>query len=348
MQAHKTRAFTLVELLVVVAIISLLIAILLPALSGAREGAKRAVCLSNLRDIGQSMFGYAYSDPREPAIPIHPNMLSPVDYHLMRSVNWFVWGGVSADQVFRISDEAGYLLDELAPNEAAPPEALVLPEYDATRRPLTIYREGGDISSLEDKRAGVFKCPSDTGYPDAVGVDDVPLANVGRPCVRTLGNSYRASLVSLWTPSGAGAAPPTRMFSRGPWGMRHSTIPRPSDVVWVGEPSWFNMIGQDLSGATIPPEVALIGWHKRKLVDNLLFVDGSARPTRAEARTPYDAETIQQINVYDASYLGRYGPVKLDVYPAGGARIFGDWSQAIQAAQGRWPFGNYQDNLGAP
>jgi prepilin-type N-terminal cleavage/methylation domain-containing protein/prepilin-type processing-associated H-X9-DG protein len=63
--------FTLIELLVVISIIALMVGILLPALGAARESARAAVCLSNMRQVGTTCVLYATdSDDWIPAISI--------------------------------------------------------------------------------------------------------------------------------------------------------------------------------------------------------------------------------------------------------------------------------------
>ena len=52
------RGFTVIELLVTVAVIGLLVALLLPSVNAARESARRAQCASRLRQVGLSLHGY--------------------------------------------------------------------------------------------------------------------------------------------------------------------------------------------------------------------------------------------------------------------------------------------------
>ena len=59
MNAERKFQFTLLELLIVVAIIAILFALLLPALGKSRSAAKGSVCLSNLKQIGLAQASYS-------------------------------------------------------------------------------------------------------------------------------------------------------------------------------------------------------------------------------------------------------------------------------------------------
>lgn len=71
---RKRPGFTLVELLVVVAILSLLAALLLPVFAQARSRARESVCLSNLRQIGLAIAMYA-----EDYEGLYPYAIDPAD-----------------------------------------------------------------------------------------------------------------------------------------------------------------------------------------------------------------------------------------------------------------------------
>jgi prepilin-type N-terminal cleavage/methylation domain-containing protein len=342
-KTKETTGFTLIELLVVVAIIALLISILLPALANARESAKRGVCLNNMRQISSSVQGYSDEDRAEQLIPIQQMMMQRSSSLFngtiwgYRLAHWMIWGGKTCTKRFLVSCSD--------PRPACGPYVggPGLEVYAEKTRPLNRYMFG--ITGLEEdpKQYEGFHCPSDTGYPDSPLIDDSPRANANRPCFDTLGNSYRGSLYCYIADYGA--------FGIGPWGHRASTLPNPSRLILIGEPTFFNMIGMD-NGASAPDPVVVQGWHKKPMMDNLVFADGSARATTAVGHEDItDPAAIAKIGP-NTNLTSRGPSWTFDCYPTGGATIWGLAGRFARpnfsgcgGVKTAWPYSNAQDNL---
>lgn len=121
------RAFSLVELLVVIATIATLLSLLLPSLGSAREAGRSAVCLSNLRQASIAVTSYAH-DFRGIAPPGAANFL----------INRDRWHGTRANAQQPFSPAAGPLASYLASTASGTAEMGVrtCPSFAATLRTL--------------------------------------------------------------------------------------------------------------------------------------------------------------------------------------------------------------------
>ncbi len=131
---HKrnTRAFTLVELLVVISIIALLVAILLPSLATARDQAKNAVCKTNLKQ--QLLAFNMYVEDHDEDYPTDYTILDALG-DPYPSGTYGAWGG-------KVGVGSSY-----------------------TRRLLNPYmgRTGEVSRTSKDSNIKVFLCPADEG-----------------------------------------------------------------------------------------------------------------------------------------------------------------------------------------
>jgi prepilin-type N-terminal cleavage/methylation domain-containing protein len=140
------RAFTLVELLVVIGIVAVLIAILLPTLSRARDQANVAKCLANLRQIGSALI--MYTNDNKGSLP-----------NVERDNSWKPW----TVQFFG------------GPNPVADPVTGLNQRVNNVHRSLMKYMGGTFISGAAQvtlRGSQIYRCPAAEEYPLANAVAD--------------------------------------------------------------------------------------------------------------------------------------------------------------------------------
>src|SRR2546423_12422172 len=151
---HK-RAFTLVELLVVIGIIAVLISILLPSLNKARQAANRAACLSNLRSIGQMMAIYAAENQMQVPLGTNSDGYQASYFIAVKSgseTRWPTWGPLYKANLLK---SPGYLY--------CPSEVRDYHKYNAG--PDNSWKPDDPTGNLNDGlRAGYLLRPCDSTY----------------------------------------------------------------------------------------------------------------------------------------------------------------------------------------
>jgi prepilin-type N-terminal cleavage/methylation domain-containing protein len=87
----KRVGFTLVELLVVIAIIGVLVALLLPAIQAARESARRATCINQMKQLGLALLNYESARKHLPGGQLFTNSskYQPNDPRDWNNARWF-------------------------------------------------------------------------------------------------------------------------------------------------------------------------------------------------------------------------------------------------------------------
>jgi prepilin-type N-terminal cleavage/methylation domain-containing protein len=142
------RGFTLVELLVVIAVIGVLVALLLPAVQAAREAARRSSCGNNLKQIGLGLQNFESTYKTFPASlkPVIPNAAGQYD-------GWSVQG-----QILPFLEQ-GNLYDNI--------------DFDLTYNGQTIA-VGGGTQAIASVRVATYQCPSEVNDRVRLNAAGVP------------------------------------------------------------------------------------------------------------------------------------------------------------------------------
>ncbi len=253
----KRNAFTLIELLVVVAIIALLISILLPSLSDAKEQAKVAKCLANLRGLMTSTVMY-FNDYSEK----FPFTVRSGSGNL--GICTWSYGGKTNDEYWE-TDSGGVFY------------------IPVTDRPFNEYLMGTQVEpdltegSVIIKRTEIpaVECPSDrTSNQRRFNEDSLDTQSIS--CYDDVGTSYHYNLHAIedtnideWENDGQGWVTLGRTLVKDTLGGFSSTF-----AMFLPDPMDWGLYDQ----------IQMIGNHKKFSKFEMGYLDGHAAYKYADTR----------------------------------------------------------------
>ncbi|MBX3426294.1 MAG: DUF1559 domain-containing protein [Pirellulales bacterium] len=203
-QRRLRRAFSLVELLVAIAIIGALASLLLPALGSAREAARRAQCMSNLKQIGLAVVNYEQQRRQLPAAGDFEPAASAIAFssnhfrvNLRSGTNhsWLVrlLPYLEQQPLFDQFDLTMHVSESDSAPQQAQPAVLLCPADESRGR---MY----DFSPTGAGRRTQFAKSNYAGYTSPFHVDDViahgALAHYGQDLRRVTDGASRTILAS--------------------------------------------------------------------------------------------------------------------------------------------------------
>ncbi len=230
-------AFSLIELVISIAVVAVLIGLLLPLLTLARSTSLTTVCQNNLRQIGMGYQGYLQDHERFPGPDTTARFGGP---------EWN-YGGVD------------FVGGERVPVVSA-------------SRPINAYLSA---PALEDRErvAQVFHCPADRGVSPGTPLPGQPLtwdqglAHV--PLFNRFGTSYLANPALSDRSRALGPLAP-----REPVRLAELAVST-SRLLVAGDPVWH--LATRETRAADDPAIADLSWHADRATGNMLAADGSVR-----------------------------------------------------------------------
>lgn len=279
---HQNRAFTLIELLVVIAIIAILAAILFPVFARARENARRASCVSNMKQtlLALAMYQQDY-DAWPPCMDYHPD---PND-----SQNYWWWQQLIQPYVKSLG--LSY-----CPNRPRRTD----PVFAAPNRfgmPDTLNAHGGSYGTNTNLLVI-------DGYFRLFGIAQPPKSDAS---VRNPANTlivFDGAWINWWAPGGIAVADPDNPQT---WAHSHY-IPSLLNAHAAAGTAWRALVpGEPGPGAdgTWPLHAAVLA-TRHNGTGTVGFVDGHVKPMRrTQIMGPFssDLEVMRETNDMWAAYL---------------------------------------------